>query len=205
MRCLLEQIPALHRLKVDPKAFRPDPLEDPEDRRSAPSYAWSICRMQLHGHTQCAERFPRSPAGAAASGFSWITDSGFLRSWDTTAITSSRARTARCSLKSAARGPLRGAPLQLVRGLEIARRPWTRAGAHLLFPRANEWRGRRRSPASADRLGWIAAPIHRLDDLRAEPHQPSAGQREREQPTGDVARCERRREGGPPVKRWRTA
>jgi hypothetical protein len=29
-----------------------------------------------------------------------------------------------------------------------------------------------------DGRGWIAAPIHRLDDLRPEPHQPGAGERE---------------------------
>ena len=41
-----------------------------------------------------------------------------------------------------------------------------------------------------DRLGWIAAPAHGLDELGAEPQQATlrctTGQREREQPAGDV-------------------
>ena len=88
----------------------------------------------------------------------------------------------------------RGAALQLVGGLEIARRPRTRAGAHLLLPqRERVTRAQALAGLRLDGLGWIAAPIHRLDDLRPEPHQPSAGQREREQTTGDVAGRERRR------------
>ena len=50
-----------------------------------------------------------------------------------------------------------------------------------------------------ERLVWIAAPAHRLDELRAEPQESplrSTGQSEREQPTGDVAGLPRPREYG---------
>src|SRR6187431_2221608 len=88
----------------------------------------------------------------------------------------------------------RGAALQLVGGLEIARRPRAGAGAHLLLPLSERVaRAQALAGLRLDGLGWIAAPIHRLDDLRPEPHQPGVGQPEREQTTCDFARRERRR------------
>ena len=135
------------------------------------------------------------------SAWSRIAESGLLRSWDTTASRSSRARTARCSLK---KPPLDvdfdGAALQLVGGLEVARRPRMRAEPHLLSPeRKRMTRAQALAGIRRDGLGWIAAPVHRLDELRAEPQESplgSAGQREREQPTGDVAGLQRPREQG---------
>ena len=68
------------------------------------------------------------------------------------------------------------------------------AGAHLLLPQSERVaRAQARAGLRLDGLGWITAPIHRLNDLRPEPHQPSTRQREREQTTRDVARRQRRR------------
>src|SRR4051794_25185363 len=70
-----------------------------------------------------------------------------------------------------------------------------RAVPHLLFPQPKGVARAKELRRLVHRLLWIPAPIHRLYDLRPEPHQPSSGQCKREQTARDIACWERRRKG----------
>ncbi len=96
---------------------------------------------------------------------------------------------------------LDGAPPQLVRGLEIARRPRMRVESHLLSSRAQTNggdAGARRNLSATGLLGsppqltvWMISGRNHSSRLWGAP-----GRREREQPTGDVAGLERPRKQG---------
>ncbi len=96
---LLEEIAALHRLKVERKALRPEPLEL-EEIVNQGLHPGGRSPNELHGLTQRAGALVSGlrQVGQRCAASSRMTATGVPRSWDTTASSSSRARTARCSL-----------------------------------------------------------------------------------------------------------
>jgi hypothetical protein len=84
-----------------------------------------------------------------------------------------------------------GAPPQFFRGLEVGHRPRAGVQSHLLPPEPERMPGPQTFAGTCgDGFLWVAAPVHRLDDFRAEPQEARcrrAGKNEREQSTGDAA------------------
>ena len=156
---ILEQIAALHRLNVDRKALRAEPLKLEKifnqclhPRRRSPD--------ELHGLTQCAvalvfglRQVPQEVSGFEQNHGERVPE---VVGHDREHLIA-RAHGALFAKKTTLDVHFRGAPLQLVGGLEIARRPRTERARTSSFHSANEWRGRRRLPASAS-TGLVGSP-----------------------------------------------